>query len=133
VDSETIEPALRQAGASWSWGVVGLDPNPMTTIFLTDEPKHRPPAPRWRSLVISALENLGGEASLDRLYAKVKELAPTITAERRHWKAKVRQIVQRTASIENVSRGVWRLRPSVTRATKNARTRRRTGRSHRRP
>jgi len=86
----------------------------MTKIYLakdpTDEPIQRPQV--WRGVVTQALEELGGEACLERLYAKVKELAPMLTSSRPHWKPKVRQVVQRTPSIEHVSRGVWRLRPS---------------------
>lgn len=92
-------------------GMGGLDPiTHMTKLYLKGEPKQTPPRPEWRSIVEHALRDLEGEAHLTALYAKVKELAPTITAARPHWQAKVRQIVQRDPAIENVARGVWRLR-----------------------
>lgn len=89
----------------------GLDPiTHMTKNIIANDSKHTPARPEWRSIVESALQNLDGEADLTALYAAVKRLAPTLTAQRPHWQAKVRQIVQRDPAIENVGRGVWRLR-----------------------
>jgi len=43
------------------------------------------------------------------LYAKVEEMAEPGWLTR-HWKAKVRQVVQQDLLIERVAEGVWRLR-----------------------
>jgi hypothetical protein len=53
---------------------------------------------------------LGGEASLQDLYAALEAHSPKdwLTL---HWKAKIRQQVQLDPCIERVSKGVWRLLP----------------------
>jgi hypothetical protein len=92
-------------------GMGGLDPiTHMTKLNLKGELKQTPPRPEWRIIVERALQDLDGEADLTALYAAVKKIAPTLAMQRSHWQAKVRQIVQRDPAIENVARGVWRLR-----------------------
>jgi hypothetical protein len=63
----------------------------------------------WRPLVQGALQNLGGQASLRELYAAIEKAAPG-NCTGRHWKAKVRQVVQLDPDVERVAKGVWRLR-----------------------
>ncbi len=67
------------------------------------------PRPPWKHVVRTALDALGGEASLQALYAQVKASARPgwLTT---HWKAKVRQVVQRDPLIESVSFGTYRRR-----------------------
>lgn len=99
--------AARPSSSAW----VGLDSiTNMTKNLIANDSTHQPIRPEWRSIVESALQNLGGEADLSALYAAVKAIAPSLTAQRRHWQAKVRQVVQRDPAIERVSLGVWRLR-----------------------
>lgn len=50
-----------------------------------------PGVPVWRSVVETALRDLGGESDLPTLYAALEGQRPTPNP---HWKAKVRQIVQ---------------------------------------
>ena len=67
------------------------------------------PRPPWRQVVRVALHRLGGQASLQALYAEIdREYA---AADRwTHWQAKVRQVVQLDPEIERVGEGVWRLK-----------------------
>lgn len=67
------------------------------------------PRPPWREFVRKALRELRGEASLQVLYAKVDEMAQPGWLTR-HWKAKVRQVVQQDLLIKRIADGVWRLR-----------------------
>lgn len=57
----------------------------------------------WRAVVERALKQLGGEASLQDLYAAVKPHRPT---DNQWWQAKVRQIAQ---DYHRVERGVYAL------------------------
>lgn len=59
----------------------------------------------WTAITRAALEALGGEADLARLYREIEGHRPT---PNRFWQAKVRQVVQSIA--ERVGPGVWRLR-----------------------
>jgi hypothetical protein len=58
--------------------------------------------------VREALARLGGQASLQVLYAEI-ERVHHVASERRNWKAKVRQQVQLDPDIEHVRKGVWRI------------------------
>ncbi|MFI5298332.1 MAG: hypothetical protein ACHREM_09560 [Polyangiales bacterium] len=85
----------------------------MTKTSTASTPAAPPARPEWRSLVRLALATSpDGTAHLTALYAAVEKLAPAITKQREHWKAKVRQCVQKDDAIEHVSQGVWRLRSS---------------------
>jgi hypothetical protein len=48
-------------------------------------------APTWRAVVLDALRDCGGEASLDDLYRAIEGRRPTANA---HWRPKIRQVVQ---------------------------------------
>ena len=61
----------------------------------------------WRAVVAWALRKLGGKASLSEIYRTVAEGAAERTIARDHWKAKVRQILQKYFT--NIGRGVWQL------------------------
>lgn len=76
------------------------------TISLTPMP------PSWRQIVREALASLGGQASLQVLYAEVNR-AHRVSVGRPNWQAKVRQQVQLDPEIENVAKGVWRLKSSA--------------------
>lgn len=56
----------------------------------------------WREAVGRALASLGGEASLQSIY---EAIAPERRAGRRHWKPKVRQILQ--MHFRQIRRGKW--------------------------
>jgi hypothetical protein len=59
----------------------------------------------WRRAVRAAFDQVGDSvASLDRLYAVVER--PT---ENRHWRDKVRQVLQAYPEFQRTSRGQWRL------------------------
>lgn len=58
----------------------------------------------WAAVTRAALEALGGEADLQRIYREIEGHRPTTN---RFWQAKVRQTLQRIA--ERVGAGVWRL------------------------
>jgi hypothetical protein len=93
--------------------VVGLEPTtmPTTNDRFTYGPSQKlgsTIAP-WRVFVRAALETLGGEAHLQALYAKVKEITPRARLTPTY-QAKVRQVVQKVADFEHVAHGVWRLR-----------------------
>ena len=66
----------------------------------------------WRAVVQSALEALGGESTLDRLYNEVKDHAKA--KSNNNWQARVRAVLQEyKREFEAVSRGRWRLRSLV--------------------
>jgi site-specific DNA-methyltransferase (adenine-specific) len=58
----------------------------------------------WAAVTRAALECLGGQASLQRLYAEIEGHRPTTNT---FWQAKVRQVVQQIAV--RVDDGVWAL------------------------
>ncbi len=67
-----------------------------------------PDLPSWRILVRDAMKRGGGTVPLSVLYGA---LAPHPRAKiNPHWKAKIRQCVQKDPLCEWVSRGVWRLK-----------------------
>jgi hypothetical protein len=47
-------------------------------------------SPAWRAVVVDAIRDCGGEASLEMLYRAIEGRRPTANP---HWKAKVRQVV----------------------------------------
>lgn len=51
-------------------------------------------SPAWRAVVFDALRELGGEATLERLYETIEGRRPT---ENPHWRAKIRQVVHHYA------------------------------------
>lgn len=61
----------------------------------------------WRDLVQSALETLGGKASLPALYEIISGAEKTKNNE--NWQAKVRQTLQLGNEFSPVDRGVWSL------------------------
>lgn len=63
----------------------------------------------WFSVVLNAMERLGGKASLQELYNEIEGHAKTSTNQ--HWKEKIRQIVQTYKDFQNIDRGVYRLIP----------------------
>ena len=80
------------------------------------KPRNPKPAPEpanptatWRTLVRNALRSLGGTASLADLY-RTLELHPKTKANR-NFKAKIRQQLRLDPHVEQVSMGVWRLKP----------------------
>lgn len=63
----------------------------------------------WFTVVLNAMERLGGKASLDQLYREIEGHAKTQTNQ--HWKEKIRQVVQSYKDFQNIDRGVYRLVP----------------------
>lgn len=61
----------------------------------------------WFTVVLNAMEKLGGKASLQELYKEIGGHAKTQTNQ--HWKEKVRQIVQTYKDFHNVDRGIYEL------------------------
>lgn len=59
----------------------------------------------WRSFVRIALMNLGGQATLDRIYQEIENIAGDKVRNNPNHKAKVRQTLQ--MHFNNVERGVW--------------------------
>ncbi len=62
----------------------------------------------WRDVVLACVKKLGGEASLDAIYAEIEGHKKCMTNP--HWKDKVRQILQQLAHAgmaSNIRRGVW--------------------------
>ena len=82
----------------------------MTTIN-PEQPTTNAPSvlPSWQTLVRDALKRCGGTAPLAVLYGKLA-FHPRAKINP-HWKAKIRQCVQKDPLVEWVSRGVWRLKP----------------------
>lgn len=62
----------------------------------------------WKDVVLSALEKLGGQAELKELYQEIKNHKKT--RNKRHWKAKIRQVVRDYDNeFRPSSRGVYSL------------------------
>jgi site-specific DNA-methyltransferase (adenine-specific) len=59
----------------------------------------------WRILVIEAVQQSGGEASVEEVYRRVEPMRHT---DNPHWRSKVRQELQRGPFV-SVRRGVWRI------------------------
>lgn len=64
----------------------------------------------WAEIVDCALTGrlLSGEAPLSDIYADI-ELHPKVVGKK-HWKAKVRQVLQNSTEYVRVDKGVWALR-----------------------
>lgn len=58
----------------------------------------------WAAVVRKALENLGGEAELKKIYREIEPRRPT---PNQYWKEKIRQILQERAV--KTERGTWRM------------------------
>jgi hypothetical protein len=61
----------------------------------------------WFAIVSSALSSLGGTATLRALYSAIERHPKTAT--RKHWKAKVRQVLQAHDAFVRVGDGAWSL------------------------
>lgn len=61
----------------------------------------------WRDLVQSALQSLGGKATLNDIYQAVSKADKTKTNT--NWEAKVRQTLQLGREFASENRGVWKL------------------------
>lgn len=62
----------------------------------------------WYTVVLNAIEKLGGKASLQELYNEIGNHAKTKTNQ--HWKEKIRQVVQSYKDFQNIDRGIYALR-----------------------
>jgi len=66
----------------------------------------------WKAVIETALQKLGGKASLDEIYELVsKEAEEKIKLNPQHWKDKIRQVLQKYAF--PLKRGVWGLNASA--------------------
>lgn len=64
----------------------------------------------WKNMVLMVMRALGGECSLDRIYAAVANQAPERLANNQHWKAKVRQVLNSNPQLFASSKtGHWAL------------------------
>ena len=63
----------------------------------------------WHSVVLNAMEKLGGNATLKQLYSEIEGHAKTQT--NKHWREKIRQTLQIYDDFRNVARGVYELIP----------------------
>lgn len=61
----------------------------------------------WRDLIQAALEEIGGQAQLSSLYAIIGDTEKA--KQNKHWKEKVRQILQIHQNFTPVEKGVWKL------------------------
>ncbi|MCQ4924919.1 hypothetical protein NE686_17590 [Tissierella carlieri] len=61
----------------------------------------------WFTVVLNAMEKLGGKASLKQLYNEIEGHAKTQT--NKHWREKIRQVVQTYKDFQNIDRGIYRL------------------------
>ena len=59
----------------------------------------------WRNAIRIAMMSLGGKASLGEIYAEIERAASNLIAKNSHYKAKIRQTLQK--HYINVERGVW--------------------------
>jgi hypothetical protein len=62
-------------------------------------------ATTWRNAIRIAMMTLGNKASLQEIYSEVEKAASNLIANNSHYKAKIRQTLQR--HYVNVERGIW--------------------------
>ncbi|MHA2895843.1 hypothetical protein [Bacillus cereus] len=62
----------------------------------------------WRDLIQACLEQLGGYASLTKMYEVIKDTKKA--QKNKHWKEKIRQTLQIHKNFEAIDRGVWQLK-----------------------
>ena len=62
-------------------------------------------ASNWRVAIRMAMIELGGSASLQDIYREVEKVAGILIKKNKHWKAKIRQLLQ--IHYTNVERGCW--------------------------
>lgn len=62
-------------------------------------------ATTWRNAIRIVMMSLGGQATLTQIYAEVEKVAGHLIQKNEHFKAKIRQTLQK--HYENVERGVW--------------------------
>lgn len=72
----------------------------------------------WYTVVLNAMQKLGGRATLQQLYHEIKDHAKT--KHNKHWQEKVRQTLQRYSDFRNIERGVYELVPLETNKKKEA-------------
>ncbi len=63
----------------------------------------------WKSIVRRALRDLGGTAFLGAIYDRIDGDACAKTRGRKHWRAKVRQVLETSDEFVRAGRGVWSL------------------------
>jgi len=63
----------------------------------------------WRGIVRQALVSLGGQAHLSDVYQHIEKSAPERLQNNQHWKAKIRQTLQKAPAFARVDTGVWQL------------------------
>ena len=61
----------------------------------------------WRDVVFAVLTVLGGNATLEEIYAQVEQYAKC--RNNPHWREKVRQVLQQYKCFINAARGTWAL------------------------
>lgn len=62
----------------------------------------------WKAIVRCTLIELGGKATLDRIYSAIAAAAPEKLASNPNWQAKIRQVLnQNRDTFTSVARGMW--------------------------
>lgn len=61
----------------------------------------------WHTVILNAMEKLGGRATLQQLYAEIDGHYKTRT--NKHWKEKIRQVLRTYKDFRNIDRGVYEL------------------------
>lgn len=61
----------------------------------------------WRAVVRHAITGLGNRFTVQDVYEAVYAAAPDRVQQAEHWKAKVRQVLQRLEELSGEGRGVW--------------------------
>lgn len=61
----------------------------------------------WRDLIFSALEEIGGQATLNEIYQIIQDTAKA--KQNKHWKEKIRQTLQIHQQFSSVCRGTWKI------------------------
>lgn len=78
---------------------------PVSFTKRTERDLRKSTLPTWRDLVQSALEECGGEAELNKLYAIIEDTEKA--ARNPHWKEKIRQTLQLHPEFASRERGRW--------------------------
>lgn len=73
---------------------------------------------KWETIVAKAFAGPGATLTLSTLYSEIDGTERTKINP--HWKAKIRQVLQKSPLFERVDRGLWKLKPTTSTASVRA-------------
>lgn len=99
---------LRSAGSASSGSSYPLTQNRMGNSNQPGGTKRTEPLEKWEDVVAKAMKEPGAALPLGEIYARVD--GHERTKANPHWRAKIRQVLQRSPLFKHVEKGVWMLK-----------------------